>query len=260
MAKSKLDWFKLDCQLDDKVSLIEAEFGLVGFAVVVKLWQKIYGVEGYYCEWNDDVALVFSRKIGTGVNVVSEIVARCIKRGIFDEEMFSKSGILTSHGIQQRYYECVERRKGEKIKPEYLLLCNTRKKKDADISSKNVDISDKNANISSTEENRREENRRDKKRQTEREAPPVLTPEERAELEKLSDGLSVESYLSKLMAWQQRTGKAVSSPYLTIRKWIEEDKEKAKQQKQLKSESSYDIEEWEKYAMRFDPNKKGQDQ
>jgi hypothetical protein len=29
MAKSKLDWFKLDCQMDDKLELIESEFGLV---------------------------------------------------------------------------------------------------------------------------------------------------------------------------------------------------------------------------------------
>ncbi|MBQ7071053.1 MAG: DUF4373 domain-containing protein, partial [Ruminococcus sp.] len=154
MAKSKLDWFKLDCQLDDKLELIESEFGLVGFAVVVKLWQKIYGSEGYYCEWNDDVALVFARKVNAGANVVSEIVARCLTRGIFDMGMYKKSGILTSHGIQSRYYECAARRKGEKIKPEYLLLCNAQNSDTADNSSKNVYISGKNADISDTEESR----------------------------------------------------------------------------------------------------------
>lgn len=35
--KSGIDYFPLDVSLDDKFELIEAEFGLTGFAVVVKL-------------------------------------------------------------------------------------------------------------------------------------------------------------------------------------------------------------------------------
>lgn len=51
----------LDCQLDEKFDYIEAEFGLIGFAVVVKLFQRIYGGHGYYCEWNNRVATLFGR-------------------------------------------------------------------------------------------------------------------------------------------------------------------------------------------------------
>jgi len=71
--KSGLEFFPLDVHMDDKVELIEAEFGLAGFAVIVKLYQKIYGA-GYYCEWSKEVALLFGKKIGLGVNAVSEIV------------------------------------------------------------------------------------------------------------------------------------------------------------------------------------------
>ncbi len=256
MAKSKLDWFKLDCQLDDKLELIESEFGLVGFAIVVKLWQRIYGSEGYYCEWNDDVALVFARKINAGASVVSEIVARCIKRGIFDEGMFLKSGILTSHGIQQRYYDCAVRRKGEKIKPEYLLLCNTQNSDNVDISSKNAYISKKNADISSTEKKRVEKKRVDKSRQTEERdlSAVILSVSEREELDRLSDSLSVEAYIKKIIAWQQENKRMCSKPFITIKNWIEEDKPKEKSQKKGKSkDTSYDLNEWEQYAMNFDP-------
>lgn len=229
MAKSKLDWFKLDCQMDDKLELIESEFGLMGFAVVVKLWQKIYGGEGYYCEWNDDVALVFARKINAGANVVSEIVARCISRGIFDLGMFRKSGILTSHGIQSRYYECAARRKGEKIKPEYLLLCNTQNSEDVDNSSENVNISKENADIFYTEEKRVEKKRTDKKRVDKKRAEKsftqvCLSEEERLALEGLSDRLTVERYISKIIDWQVKNQKLNTKPYVSIKKWIDEDK------------------------------------
>lgn len=256
MAKSKLDWFKLDCQLDDKLELIESEFGLVGFAVVVKLWQKIYGGEGYYCEWNDDVALVFAKKINAGANVVSEIVARCLTRGIFDVGMFRKSGILTSHGIQSRYYECAARRKGEKIKPEYLLLCNTQKSDNADISGKNVYISDKNANISDTEEKRVEESRVDKSRRTERKDFSVvsLSKKEHAELVRLSDRLTVEAYVNKMIEWQQLTKKICKKPFVSIKHWIEEDKNKRRSDK---PDSSYDLDEFEEFAKDFDLSKAG---
>lgn len=161
--KSSLEWFKLDVHLDDKFQLIEAEYGLKGFAVVVKLLQKIYGSEGYYCEWTDEVALLFSRKeCGEGGNVVSDIVASAIKRGIFDKELFDRYHILTSAGIQKRYLEAVNRRKDSKIKDEYLLINCTQKSENDDISGENVDISGKNVDIS--EQKRREEKRKEKKR------------------------------------------------------------------------------------------------
>ena len=69
--KNGLPYFPLNVVLDTKFELIEAEFGLNGFGVVVKLYQKIYG-QGYYIEWTDEVALLFAKKIGLGGGVVSE--------------------------------------------------------------------------------------------------------------------------------------------------------------------------------------------
>ena len=40
--KKGLDYFELDCYLDDKFGMIEAEFGDKGFAIAVKLYQLIY--------------------------------------------------------------------------------------------------------------------------------------------------------------------------------------------------------------------------
>ena len=146
--KSGIDYFPLDVSLDDKFELIEAEFGLTGFAVVVKLFQKIYGGQGYYCEWTREVALLFGKKIGLGGNAVSEIVQASIRRGIFDADLFEKYNILTSAGIQKRFFEAVGRRKSVIVKKEYLLVSCTQNIVFADISSENVNKTDENVYIS----------------------------------------------------------------------------------------------------------------
>ncbi len=120
--KNGVDYFPLDTVLDTKFELIEAEYGLTGFAVVVKLFQKIYRENGYYCEWTKEVALLFSKQICEGINVVSEIVSASVKRGIFDKGLYEKYGILTSSGIQKRYFEAVSRRARVEFKKEYLLV------------------------------------------------------------------------------------------------------------------------------------------
>lgn len=146
--KQGLDYLCLDVALDEKFDLIEAEFGLTGFAVIVKLYQRIYGGEGYYCEWTNEVALLFASKIHVGDNVVSEIVSAAIRRGIFNKEKFDKYGILTSSGIQKRCFEAVRRRKFFEVDPRYLLLSVDILKKNVNISIKNVNISCENVDIS----------------------------------------------------------------------------------------------------------------
>lgn len=145
--KSGLEYFPLDVHLDEKFELIEAEFGLTGFAVIVKLLQRIYGGQGYYCEWTNEVALLFGRFCGSGVGVVSEIVSAAVRRGIFDRELFDRYHILTSVGIQKRYFEAVSRRKKVEVEKAYLLLKCAQISENVCISGENVNISSKNADI-----------------------------------------------------------------------------------------------------------------
>lgn len=146
--KSGIEYFPLDVTLDSKLDLIEAEFGVTGFGVVVHLLQEIYGQEGYYIEWTEEVALLFARKYGLGGNAVSEILAASIKRGMFDKEIFDKYHVLTSRGIQKRYFEAVSRRKVLEVDYNILLVDADLLPKNADIKRKNVNIYSKNADIS----------------------------------------------------------------------------------------------------------------
>lgn len=150
-----MPWFMLDCQLDDKFDLIEAEFGIKGFAVIVKLLQKIYGGEGYYCEWTNDVGLMFSKKMNEGFELVSEIVSASIRRGIFSKELYDKYQILTSKGIQKRYLKAASRRQNVTIEKKYLLVEVGQKYKNVDILSENDDSLYKNDD---SFKQRREEN------------------------------------------------------------------------------------------------------
>lgn len=120
--KEGIDYFSVDCQFNDKVKLIQAEFGLIGVGCLIRLWQKIYGEKGFYTDWNDDVALVFAQDCKSSANVVKEVVSACIRRGIFDRGMYDQYHILTSEGIQERYAEATVRRTSQKIDDRYLLI------------------------------------------------------------------------------------------------------------------------------------------
>lgn len=139
-----LPYFELDCHMDGKIELIEAEYGLKGFAIVIKLYQRIYGGEfGYYCEFTPDIALLLaarlcgsssgvSGKVGTASdkgslpgfpkNLITDVVAASIRRDIFSEQMFRDYGILTSSGIQKQYLKATAKRESVELKKEYLLI------------------------------------------------------------------------------------------------------------------------------------------
>lgn len=154
--KVGLDYFELDCHMDDKIRLIEAEYGLKGFAIVVKLYQSIYSGFGYYCEWTPDIALLWAMQLGIspcGVrgevgsasyegllsgfpkNLINDVVSASIRRNIFSEELFRKYHILTSSGIQRRYLNATSKREKVEVKKEYLLFPVPENRKNVVINS-----------------------------------------------------------------------------------------------------------------------------
>lgn len=102
---------------------MEAECGLQGFAVLIKLWQKIYS-EGYYIDWKEDNAILFSRKINSELTLVNSVVTSCLSRGIFNNELYTEYKILTSKAIQKRYLMVCKQLKRSNVSfiSEYLLV------------------------------------------------------------------------------------------------------------------------------------------
>lgn len=161
--KVGLDYFELDCQMEEKVRLIQAEYGLKGFAVFVRLLQKIYGEHGYYCEWTQDSELLFVAENGLNsgsLQLLRDIVSACIRRNIFSERLFKEYGILTSSGVQKRYLKASVKREVVELKKEYLLIAVPENRKNVvinSISSYGNSISD-GINAQSREEESREDN------------------------------------------------------------------------------------------------------
>lgn len=122
--KAGLDYFPLDVDMDqdDKLFLIEAKHGLIGFAIVVRLFMLIYK-EGYYRHYDEDrEAFILAKRFSTDVNVINNVVNDCINEGLFNKNLYEKYGILTSRGIQRRFMEVCKRRKEVVFIREYFLL------------------------------------------------------------------------------------------------------------------------------------------
>lgn len=120
-TRQGVDYFSLDVHLDDKFKFVEIKYGLEGFAILVKLMQRIYS-QGYWCNWTDDEQLLFSDEIKSNYQTVLGVVNEAIDRGIFDKRLYEKYKILTSRGIQKRYKEITRRRKGVEVITNYLLV------------------------------------------------------------------------------------------------------------------------------------------
>ncbi|MDX8047594.1 DUF4373 domain-containing protein [Gracilibacillus sp. S3-1-1] len=122
-TKEGLDYFPLDVDIDqdEKVALIEAKHGIKGFAIIVKLFMKIYK-NSYYYEWGEKEQLLFAKIVDVNINVINDVINDCVKWGLFSREKFKKYNILTSKGIQERFLEATNRRKQIQMIQEYCLI------------------------------------------------------------------------------------------------------------------------------------------
>lgn len=202
-SKVGLDYFDLDCHMDEKIELIEAEYGLKGFAIVVKLFQSIYSELGYYREWTPDISLLWAARLsgshggangsvgsasdegslpGFPKNLINDVVAASIRRDIFSQELFQKYHILTSSGIQKRYLSATSKREKVELKKEYLLISVPENRSNVvinSISGGRKAISGGRNSQSRVEKSREEKSRVEKSRNTscaEPEQPPHAPP------------------------------------------------------------------------------------
>lgn len=119
--KQGLDYFPLDVNVDNKIEILESKYGISGFGFIIRLFQKIYA-NGYYLEWNQYSAILLKKEIGMSEEKINEFIKFCLEINIFDKKLYSSYNILTSRGIQKRYFTVCKRRKEVEIVKEYLLI------------------------------------------------------------------------------------------------------------------------------------------
>lgn len=106
MARPKkigLEYFPLDCQMDDKIEMLEAEHDLVGFAVYIKLLQAIYQTDAGEL----DMSVIFRWKtlgktLGIPPENLRKMVDTMLEVGLFCKNCFADRNVLTSNGIKKR--------------------------------------------------------------------------------------------------------------------------------------------------------------
>ncbi len=108
-----LKYFPFDSNIfsDRKIKRLLRTFGTKGFTVYAFLLCEIYRDEGYFMEWDDDVAFDVSDAIvGTSEDLIKSVVNSCFDWKLFDKEIYDLHGVLTSSGIQKRYLKATTRR------------------------------------------------------------------------------------------------------------------------------------------------------
>lgn len=141
-TKKGLDYFPFDVDFfsDEKIGAISGEFGIKGEIVVVKLLCAIYR-NGYFILWEEALKMKLLRDLpGISLELLERIVNRLVKWGFFEQDLFSTARVLTSKGIQERYFEAIKRRKEMSEYP-YILVNVCNNGVNVDKNSINVDIS-----------------------------------------------------------------------------------------------------------------------
>lgn len=127
-VKMGIDYFPMDVDLDsdDKLSMIIGEFGIKGELIYTKLLGWIYKHNGYYSKWDEMEQLKFAKRVAyignPSVSLISEIVARCIKWGLFEQSVFESLQVLTSKRIQSTWLDATRKRKDRIIDEEIWII------------------------------------------------------------------------------------------------------------------------------------------
>ncbi len=121
-----------------------------GFGIYFFLCQRAYKTNGYYYEWGYDDCATTARKMGGGINsgTVKETVDYCLQVDLFDKRLFDEWGVLTSRGIQRRFWAVLSERRSKTVYQEYWLLKSEECKGLVKVSLKS-DVQPTNSNVQS---------------------------------------------------------------------------------------------------------------
>lgn len=127
VPKTGIDFAGWDVSMfdnDPKIDKLLCSQGWTGFSIYFWLCMKAYGTEGYFYRWCYDDCASTARKMGSGISAlaVQETVDYCLQISLFDKGRFVKWKILTSRGIQRRYWYVLQKRRVKKVYREFWML------------------------------------------------------------------------------------------------------------------------------------------
>lgn len=146
--KNGLDYFPFDTKPDMKMNAVIRKYGATGLGCLIGLYQKIYD-NGYFIKADFDFIedLCLELRIDDE-DYLKEFIKFCIKKKLFDADLYKSKKILTSTGVQKRFNEATKRRKCKHDVNKYFI--------NVDNNSINVDNNSINADNSTQREIERE--------------------------------------------------------------------------------------------------------
>lgn len=256
-AQNGCPYFPLDCDFfeDRKLKLLRGEFGGRAETVIIRLWCSIYSDKGYYCHFNEDDATLMAGDLGFRAGYIQDVVYGACKRGLFDEGVFTRFGVLTSAAIQARYAAVKRKKSTLQVIREYWLLDTSERGENGEpvlnvsffsVSGEKTPVIAEETAVSDgkTPQSKVKESKVKKSKVKEREK--AQAPSAPARLYGLYGNVSLtDEELSALQAefpsdWQERierlseymasTGRKYESHLATIRAWARKDKAKKQQE------------------------------
>lgn len=122
-TKQGLDYFPLDVGFlrDSKIRRM-MRANAQSIPVLVSLLCTIYRDDGFYMRWTEDQPFLVADELGISEGAVTEIAQKAIQVDFFDSDIFNNYRILTSRGIQKRYFSSTSRKKEVLVPREILLI------------------------------------------------------------------------------------------------------------------------------------------
>lgn len=174
--------FDGDAKID---KLLEAQ-GWQGFSIYFYLCQMAYKFDGYFYKWSYDDSTTTARRMGGGIRseTVKATVNTCFRVGLFHKGLFEKYGILTSRGIQRKYYTVVQSRRVRTVNADFWLLDAEEsaglslQRTNADLQGTNAGLQAANADLQAANSigSKVKERKEEEKKREEKEIPPSLPP------------------------------------------------------------------------------------
>ena len=223
-TKQGIDYFSLDCNFDDKVSMYAIETGAEGVGILIIIWQLIYQNNGYYIKNGKDLSLLIKQKAPVELPIIEKCINVCLERNIFSSKLHKKYKILTSKAVQKRYFDAAKRKLKVDYSIDYII-------KGIDVSINAIDV-----NINATKEKEKEKEKENSKLENPRaiafqkeidnnyeyisKMQYQITDKQFETLINKFEIENIKSVLNKLDAYILDKNKNYKSVYKTLRSWL----------------------------------------
>ena len=104
--KQGLDYYPLDVGFlqDVKIRRIMRACGIQSIPVLISLLANIYRNDGYFLRWSPDMSFLIADELGVSEGAVTATVDKAVQVDFFNANMYECYGVLTSEGIQSRFF------------------------------------------------------------------------------------------------------------------------------------------------------------